>query len=100
MDLVTVLRWAAAALLACGALWLSIVNWLALVRRFTRQSAPSWIPLVGGLLGAAAVLVEPTGRLARFWWTPFLLDAGSVPGFLTTAVWLAVKRPGSTGSSP
>lgn len=83
MNWTTILRYLGAALLAGAALHLSILNWMTLIRGLTRP-APSWIPLLGGLLGAGAILLEPNGWLAGWWWAAFLADGGSAPGALYT----------------
>jgi hypothetical protein len=96
MEAATIVRAAGAAVLGVAALYLSILNWIILVRRFTRPRAPSWIPLIGGLLGAGALLLEPSGRLAPWWWAAFLVDGGWLPGLLSTALahWLRGRPRG------
>ena len=92
MDVAT-LRWMGASLLCLAGLWLSILNWIALVRRLSsKKPSPSWIPLLGGLLGFGAVLLAPNAALIRFWWLPFLIDGGSAPGFAVTLAWTISRR--------
>jgi hypothetical protein len=73
-------------------LWLAALNWVALVRRLSSESRTSWVPVIGGIAGAAAALLEPTGELRPFWWAAFILDAGSLPGLVSTVV-ILVFRP-------
>jgi len=86
MEISTVLQWVGTGVFGAAALYLSILNWITLVRRFTRLRAASWIPLVGGLLGAGALLLEPSGHFTQWWWAAFLVDGGSIPGLLSTAI--------------
>ena len=75
-----------AALLGVAFAWISILNWIALARQISRPNPPSWIPFVGAVLGVVAIFVEPTGVLRPYWWMPFLIDGGSVPGLFATGV--------------
>jgi hypothetical protein len=80
------------AIVDTGALYLSSLNWYALVRRLTKPRAPTWIPLVGGLLGVGAILLEPTGVSRQYWWVPIVVDGGSLPGFSLTVIHLLRRR--------
>lgn len=99
MNSVAVIRWVLANLLGAVAIYLAVLNWHALVKRKTQPNGPTWIPLFGGLLGVAALLLEPTGTARRYWWIPLVLDAGSMPGFVVTGIYLlARRRNGHSGS--
>ena len=52
-----------------------------------RRHSPSWIPLLGGGMGALALAILPLPQANRWWWLPFLLDWGSLPGLLHAALW-------------
>jgi len=80
-------RTVAAVLLAGIFVWIAALNWVALVWQFTRPRSPSWMPLLGGLVGVAAILLAPLESVRAWWWLAFLLDAGSVPGFAVIGVW-------------
>jgi len=80
------LRTVSAVALGLIAIYVITINWIALIRRMTTVSTTSWIPLVGGLVGMAAIMLEPTRSAWRFWWLPFVVDAGSLPGFALTAI--------------
>lgn len=78
-----VARWILGGILSVFSLWVIILNWSVVVRRFIiREPAPSWIPLLGGLCGIVALLVFPTDVSHRYWWIPALLDWGMAPGFI------------------
>ena len=75
-----ILRWILGGVLAAAYLLIAATNWsILLPRRGTRAegetpSASSMVPLVGGIMGAAAVgLLPPLGIP---WWLPALLDPG------------------------
>jgi hypothetical protein len=79
-------RIVAAAILGLAAIYVVVLNWWAWIGRLTRTRGSSWIPLIGGVLGSGALLVEPTGIGGRFWWVPLVVDAGSLPGLGHAAV--------------
>lgn len=66
-------------LCALGA-WIIVFNFVALLggealrRRSGRNT--SLVPLVGGVLVCAALLVVPFSGARAWWWIPFVLDPG------------------------
>lgn len=88
----TTLASTASLLLAGLFVWLGTMNWMALVAQQLRPRAPSWIPLMAGAAGALAVCLAPFQGATQFWWVPFILDGGSLPGFLVTAYWYLRQR--------
>ncbi len=88
-----VARWISACVLWGLAGWLTCLNWYPVVRYvFTRRRGPSWIPLLGGIAGAAGTLLCPEVTVQRFWWLPLLVDWGCVPGLLFTGVSLLLRK--------
>ncbi|MCA8915905.1 MAG: hypothetical protein KDB90_10880 [Planctomycetes bacterium] len=85
-------RWTVAGLLAALFVLLALGNGSIAFRAFVlKQKAPSWIPLIGGVAGAIAFIVVPIGGLWMWAWIPLLLDWGSIPGLMHTALfWLFV----------
>ena len=81
----TTLAWIASVLLTAIFLWVGAMNWMALVAQQLRPRAPSWIPLMAGTAGALALGIAPLPGVSQFWWVPFIVDGGSLPGFLMTA---------------
>jgi len=67
---------------------------LALRRRRAEGSegGVSFVPFVGGVAGALACLVTPVAGLARWAWLPLLVDFGSVPLLVITAVAMVRRR--------
>jgi len=59
-----------------------------------RRHQPSWIPLIGGGCGVAAVLLVPVASVQEWWWVPLLLDWGSLPGIGHAIVWHLVHALG------
>lgn len=67
-------------------IWIGALNWIVFWRGFVRKAkAPSWIPLLAGCAGAAALLVVPDPRAHAIAWLPLVIDFGSLPGLLFTA---------------
>ena len=52
-------------------------NAYCLLRGLTRSHGPSVVPIIGGLLGIAAVGVAPAPALRPYWWVPLVLDCSS-----------------------
>jgi hypothetical protein len=78
-----------------GLMFLSVagLNGYVFVQGMLRKRrTPSWIPLVGGIAGAIALLVQPWWSRG-WWWLPLLLDWGSAPGIVHALVHnLGVQR--------
>ncbi len=64
-----------------------------------KKPAPSWIPLLGGVFAAIGLVMLPYPRIRVFWWLPFLLDYGCVPGFAYTAYWYLFVRKDESPSN-
>ena len=83
-------------LLLIPAFWIIVLNWGIFWRSHIRRSnSSSWIPLLGGCLGAAGLLLLPGQNSAKWCWLPFLLDWGSIPGLSYTGFWLYKNRASS-----
>lgn len=84
--------WILGLLLLAVFAWLSALNasvfWKQTIRKVR---TPSWIPLIGGLVGALAFRILPVPFLNAFWWLPLLLDTGCLPGLLYTLIWHLVR---------
>src|SRR5215475_12670507 len=65
--------------------WVCALNagvfWKLFVRK---ENAPSWIPLLGGILGVFGLGVIPVELAHRLCFLPLLLDYGCLPGFIHT----------------
>lgn len=94
-DLLNALRIVAGAVMGIFATWIAVLNWSVVAKRHVlKRPGGSWIPFVGGVLGAAAIFILPVRELHGYWWVPFLLDWGSAPGLLHAAYahWRAGKQ--------
>ena len=82
MELV---RWIAAGIMALLFLFIAFVNAGIFVQGyFLKRDTPSWVPLLGGALGAGALLICPLPGTSFWWWAPLLADFGCLPGFAFT----------------
>lgn len=69
-----------------------IDNWRRAIRGAIGLPSGSWSPLLGGVLGAAAIALWPRHDIGSWWWVPLVIDFGSLPGLAWTAWWLLVRR--------
>ena len=92
MNVLEAARWILGSLSLIAGAYVSGVNAYILLRYLRRSNAPSWIPLIGGILGAIGLLILPTPSLRAAWWIPFFLDWGSVPGITHAVAWHLLRR--------
>jgi len=76
-------------ILICIGSFVIVMNWCALASWYLRRKHVSWIPLVGGAFAAIGMALLPLPAIRAFWWIPFLIDWGSLPG-MTFAVGQAI----------
>lgn len=68
-------------------------NWWIVIRSEIDPSySASMILLVGGLAGAAALLICPSHDVHFYWWIPLLLDWGSGLGVLSAPIFYLRHR--------
>jgi hypothetical protein len=91
--MVVAARWALGSALAVFSLWIMALNWLVVARRFmTGGKSSSWIPLLGGGCGIAAILLLPLDVAHSYWWLPLLVDWGCAPGFVHAGLFRVATR--------
>jgi len=96
-----VLRWIVGGLLAAAYLLIAAANWgilLLLRRTYADGHRPSLVPLVGGVIGAAAVVLLPP--LGIPWWLPALLDPGCALYVALVAIAFLRERGSDTSNPP
>jgi hypothetical protein len=80
-------------LLSALCVWVSLLNWWVVIAYVLwRRRSGSWLPFIGGLFGAGALLFGPFSELSSWWWVPLFLDWGCLPGFTFTLLWLGMKK--------
>lgn len=73
--------------------WIIALNWSAFAKRYVlRRQTGSWIPLIGGVAGAAAIWVLPMDEIHKYWLLPLFVDWGSIPGFVHALLFYAFAR--------
>jgi len=78
----------AAIAMAGVGVWIVAFNyhvWISCLRG--RPNTPSYIPIIGGLMVAGAMLIVPINGLWKLAWIPLLVDWACVPLLLDIAVW-------------
>lgn len=84
-------------------IWVAALNWSVVWQGVRKPEGyvPSWIPIVGGLLGYIGIAYLPSEELHSYRLLPFLLDWGCIPGFLHTAYfWIGRWRRGKSNHEP
>ncbi|HEY6139557.1 MAG TPA: hypothetical protein VI670_17480 [Thermoanaerobaculia bacterium] len=85
MKLVVMLRIAIGTPLLALGLWIIVLNWAVVwTAKVGRKKVPSWTPLLGGVLAAAGLALIP--NTSHWWWLPFLVDWGCLPGLVHTVL--------------
>ncbi len=81
-----IIRWIIALAAILLSLAIAVSNWRIFFIQIKRKSpdarAPSFIPFIGGVLGAIGAFVCPLKVVSFFFWVPAILDFGSVPYLL------------------
>ena len=75
-------------------------NWLGWIHALLTRIHFSFVPVIGGVLGAITFAVAPyipefgpyISRFGRFWWVPLLADLGCLPMLVTTAIYQIHRR--------
>ena len=79
--LIEVGRWIAAVALLGLCLFLTAMNdYIIFMAIVLRRGIGSWGPLLGGLSGAAGLLLLPVPGTDKYWWVPPIADLGCVFG--------------------
>ena len=94
------LRWSLGVLVALIAAFIILYNlrvllFIQILPRYSRRRPKyeSWVPLLGGLLGACAFFTLPIPSLKQWFWLPLVLDWGSIPGIAYTLIWYLFFKP-------
>ena len=83
----TIIAWVVGSVLLLLSVWLCVFNATVFWKLFVRKvEAPSWIPLLGGVLGGIGLGTVPIELAHKLCWLPLILDWGSVPGIFHTIV--------------
>jgi len=85
-------KWILAAVCFVPAAFFIVINWVIFrhnleSRRTKASSFSSWVPLLGGLLGALSLWLVPVPEIKQFWWVPLVTDYGCVIGLAETAIY-------------
>lgn len=88
--------WLLGLVLLIFSAWILILNWGVFFQSFVKKKqASSWIPLLGGLSGAAGLIALPSEQLGAYWFLPLFLDWGSIPGLAYSAFARSESGPAS-----
>jgi uncharacterized membrane protein len=68
--------------------WLAIQYWI--FRKSNRST--SSIPVIGGMLAAAGMLLSSDTKMETLFWLPLLLDIGCIPMLTLALIRLVISR--------
>lgn len=79
----------AIALCSLGGL-IIVLNYGVALRYLLRRQEGSLLPILGGLLACAGMLLYPSGMLRPWAWIPLILDIGCLP-MVFAALWAVIR---------
>jgi len=86
-----ILGWSFGGILLLVSIWISALNACVAWKLYVRKvPAPSWIPVMGGMCGVFGLIFIPVEIAHKLCWLPLILDYGSVPGLLHTAIFYTI----------
>ena len=77
-----IVSWIAGAVLGIVFLVLAVSNGMVVASHVRQRRHVSAIPILGGLAGLGACFLLPVDGVRSFWWSPQIIDYGSVPLFV------------------
>jgi hypothetical protein len=78
-----IMAWIIGGGLLLVSLWFCAMHAVVFWKIFVRKTnAPSWVPLIGGILGCFGLLTIPIELAHKLSWLPLVLDYGCLPGIL------------------
>ncbi len=97
-----ILQWVISGFLATGFLAINYSNLQLLSGKHARAdgSNPSPILIVGGILGVLACLAAPNETLREYYWVPLVLDLGTGPYLLLTAIVFTTEALSASKTDP
>lgn len=72
--------------------YVTAMNWAIFFQGFVKKKQSSWAPIIGGLFLAIGLASSPVRSLSKFWWVPFFVDWGCIPGLAHTAWFYLTKK--------
>jgi hypothetical protein len=66
--------------------WVAALNLWGAIQGYRGRWKGSLVPVIGGIAGAAAIIIYPDPDVHYLWFLPLLLDIGCVPILALTAI--------------
>jgi hypothetical protein len=82
-----VIRWIAFSLLALFFVVMFVANWAIRINNIRGKKSVSYIPFLGGLSGAGALLVMPLEGAWHYCRVPLVVEWGTVPGLVHVLIY-------------
>ena len=74
--------------------YIAVSNWLIVIKSLvTKQDQESWVPIVGGFSGVVGLFLLPVNMPESVRLLPMILDWGSLPGHIHSAIWHVWFKP-------
>jgi hypothetical protein len=94
----TIIRWLTSLTLGVLGAWVTALNYSCIVLWYARRQHHSFIPMMGGLSLAIALLACPMTGTTRLAWLPLAADPGCLLGTLLLG-YVVIKTPGARRGS-
>ena len=93
--MIDLVRWLIGSLLASAGLYVIVLNWSVFWKcHVAGREAPSWIPLLGGVMTSVGLFIIPYNFGVLGMISPLLVDWGTVPGIAYSIfVHMFVRQP-------
>jgi len=91
-----IVKWIISLAAILFSLLIALSNWrilfIQIKRKSPDESAPSFIPFIGGVTGAIGVFVCPLKVVSSFFWVPAVMDFGSIPYLLVMGYVTVIRK--------
>ncbi len=84
------------AIISVGLLVISgyviVLNWSGVISNYLSNRHSSLVPVIGGVAGAAGLILYPNPDVNRWWPVPLFIDLGAFPLLFYTAIYFRAMR--------
>ena len=79
MEWLIIIRWIIGGFLLAFGAFISIGNWITLIKTVIKKGSTSFIPILGGTFAFIGLAIIPVQDRFIWLWVPFVADWGCIP---------------------